>query len=176
MATATATKTSLNVNSSYFKLYRAYSNSINSSNVGKFFWGWILKDCIKVQEKKKKVALCSCPQQNVKLGLSCCSCAATAKKRTKCDMQSCCFANLTLLLCCRSCWRHRRRCLSSLIIKEGGAEGSLRSRSALAPIIPLKRFSLVSSSPMFPTEPWESLWRRQTKQNKECYRPTFAPK
>ena len=30
----------------------------------------ILKDCIKVQEKKKKViVLCSCPPQNVKLGI-----------------------------------------------------------------------------------------------------------
>ena len=35
--------------------YRAYSISFNSSNVGKFFWSWILKDCIKVEEKKKKV-------------------------------------------------------------------------------------------------------------------------
>ena len=42
------------------KLYRAYSISFNSSDVGKCFWSWILKDCIKVQEKKKKVAvLCS---------------------------------------------------------------------------------------------------------------------
>ena len=35
------------VRSGYFKLYRAYSNSFNSSNVGTFFWSWILKDCIK---------------------------------------------------------------------------------------------------------------------------------
>ena len=42
------------------KLYRAYSISFNSSDVGKCFWSWILKDCIEVQEKKKKVAvLCS---------------------------------------------------------------------------------------------------------------------
>ena len=33
------------------------------------FWTLIPKDCIKVQEKKKKVVvLCSCPRQNVKLG------------------------------------------------------------------------------------------------------------
>ena len=32
-------------------------------------WSWILKDCIKVQEKKKKVVvLCSCPPQKMKLG------------------------------------------------------------------------------------------------------------
>ena len=43
---------------------------VNSSNVGKFFWSWlILKDCIKVLEMKKKVvAFCSRPRQNVKLG------------------------------------------------------------------------------------------------------------
>ena len=27
----------------------------NVGNVGNFFWSWILKDCIRVQEKKKKV-------------------------------------------------------------------------------------------------------------------------
>ena len=37
--------------------------------VGKFCRSLILKDCIKVQEKKKKVVvLCSRPGQNVKLG------------------------------------------------------------------------------------------------------------
>ena len=34
------------VNSRCFKLYRAYSISFNSSNVGDFFWSWILRDCI----------------------------------------------------------------------------------------------------------------------------------
>ena len=38
-----------------FKLYRAYSLSFNSSKLGNFFWSWILKDCIEVQKKKKKV-------------------------------------------------------------------------------------------------------------------------
>ena len=57
------------MNSRCFKLYRTYSILFNSSNVGKIFWRWILKDCIKVQEKKKKVVvLCSHPWQNVKLG------------------------------------------------------------------------------------------------------------
>ena len=46
--------------SRFLKLYRAYSTLFNSSNVGKSFWSWILKDCIKIQEKKKKVVvLCS---------------------------------------------------------------------------------------------------------------------
>ena len=57
------------VNSRYFKLYLACSNSSNSSSVGKFSWSWIKKDCIKGQEKKKKVVvLCSRPRQKVKLG------------------------------------------------------------------------------------------------------------
>ena len=38
------------VNSRRLELYRAYSISFNSSNVGKLFWSWILKDCMKVQE------------------------------------------------------------------------------------------------------------------------------
>ena len=52
-----------------FKLYRAYSISFTQCNVGKYFWSWIPKDSIKVQEKKKKlVVLCSRLRQNVKLG------------------------------------------------------------------------------------------------------------
>ena len=45
----------------YLKLY---SISFYSSDVGEFFWSWILKGCIKVQEKKKRaVVLCSRPPQ-----------------------------------------------------------------------------------------------------------------
>ena len=55
-------------NSRSFKLYRAYYISFNLSNVN-FFFSLILKDCVKVQEKKKKVVVVgSRPQQNVKLG------------------------------------------------------------------------------------------------------------
>ena len=108
------------MNSPCLKLYRAYSISFHSSNVGKFFWSWILKDCIKVQKLKKKVVvLCSRPWQNVKLGtlISRCSRAITAKKCTKSVMslQSYCFATINQLLFCRSHCRRRRRCLSSLI-------------------------------------------------------------
>ena len=38
--------------SRFLTLYRASSIWSNPSNVGKCFWSWILKDCIKVQEKK----------------------------------------------------------------------------------------------------------------------------
>ena len=60
-----------NGNLSVFKHYRAYSISFNSSNVGNFFWSWILKDYMEVREKKKKiVVLCSRLTENVKLGIS----------------------------------------------------------------------------------------------------------
>ena len=39
--------------SRYFKIYRAFSISFNPSHVGNFFWSEILKDFIKVQEKKR---------------------------------------------------------------------------------------------------------------------------
>ena len=45
------------VNSRCLRLYRAYSISFNLSNVDKFFWSWILEDCIEVQEKKKESRL-----------------------------------------------------------------------------------------------------------------------
>ena len=72
------------MNSHRFKLYRAYSISFTSSNVGKCFWSWILKDCIKVQEKKRKL-LSSVPvlDKTWIQALSRCSRATTAKKCTK---------------------------------------------------------------------------------------------
>ena len=73
------------MNSRCVKLYRACSISFYSSNVGKFPWSWILKDSIKIQEKKNKVVvLYSRPRKNVKLfALSRRSRATTAKKCTK---------------------------------------------------------------------------------------------
>ena len=51
---------SFKVCSCWFKLYRVYSISLYSSDVGESFWSWVLKDCIRVQEKKKRVVvLCS---------------------------------------------------------------------------------------------------------------------
>ena len=50
------------------KLYHAYSILYNSSNVGTIFLSWILKDGIKVQEKKRNFfALSPPPRQNMKL-------------------------------------------------------------------------------------------------------------
>ena len=67
------------------------------SNVGNPFWGWILKDCMEVQEKKKKVVLCS---QYILHKTWNSSHAVMAKRWTKSwkHVQNCSFANLILLL------------------------------------------------------------------------------
>ena len=51
--------TSLKVNSICFKLYRTYSNRtlLVCQMLANLFWGLILKECIEVQENKKKVLL-----------------------------------------------------------------------------------------------------------------------
>ena len=108
-------------NSPSFKLYRAYSISFNSSIFSKFFWSWILKYCIEVHEKKKKVVvLCSHFAQKVKLGtFTLQSCSDGKKKnvqKSSMHVQSCCFVYLNLLLFWRSRWRRRHRCLSSLLL------------------------------------------------------------
>ena len=66
-------------------------------------------DCIKVQEKKKKVVVvCSRPRQNVKLGTFTLWSCNDGKENVQMHVQSCCcFANIKLLFFCRS------RCLSS---------------------------------------------------------------
>ena len=51
-------KVTWNVNSRCFKLYRAYSISFNSANNDEFFRSWIRKDCIEVQEKRRKLLSC----------------------------------------------------------------------------------------------------------------------
>ena len=81
------------MNSCYFTLYRAYFNLFNSSNVGKFFWSWIWKGYIEVQEKKKKVVvLCSRHWQNMKLRTFTLQSCSNGKEI------SYCFAILNLLL------------------------------------------------------------------------------
>ena len=72
------------MNSHRFKLYRAYSISFTSSNVGKCFWSWILKGCIKVQEKKRKLLSCVPVLDKTWIqAFSRCSRATMAKKCTK---------------------------------------------------------------------------------------------
>ena len=76
---------------------RAYSISFNSSNFCRFFWSWILKDCIKVQKKKKKVVvLCSRPWQNVKISIDVVEVQGQQRNVQKSVMhvKSCFFADL----------------------------------------------------------------------------------
>ena len=94
------------MNSHRFKLDHAYSIPFTSSNVGKCFWSWILKDCIKVQEKNRKLLSCV-------PGLD------------KTWIQALSRAKLLFLLIKpitfgRSRCRPRRRCLSSLLRIDGG--------------------------------------------------------
>ena len=106
------------MNSRYFKLYRAYSNSFNSSNLGKFFWSSILKDCIKVQEKKKKVVLLfasSAKRELRHFHVVVLQRRLRNVQKSGMHVQSCCVANLNQLLFCRSRCRRRRRSLSSLL-------------------------------------------------------------
>ena len=94
MATKTSLKKWIRTDSNFTALIP--SRSIRKM-LANFFWSWVLTDCIKVQEKKKKIAvLCSCPRQNVL------------------RVQSCCLGNINLVLFCRSRWRRDRRCLSFL--------------------------------------------------------------
>ena len=108
------------VKSHCFKLYRAYSISFNSTNVGDLFWSWIPKKTIEVQEKKTEkesrflvftsstkreirhfhVVVVQWRQRNI--------------QKSVMHVQSCCCANLSLFFY-RSRCRRLRCCLSSLI-------------------------------------------------------------
>ena len=118
--TATATKTSLK------KWIRAASNfialipsiSFNSPKVGKVFWSWILEDCIKVQEKKKKVLPCVPVLDK------------TWNYRLR-NVQKKCDAHAKLLFCkynlshfCRSRCRRGHRCFKLLNIMQGSRLGA----------------------------------------------------
>ena len=107
------------MNSPYFKLYRTYSNSFNSSNVGKFFWSWILRDCIKVQDKEKEshrlVFTFSTKREFRHFHIVIMQQRQINVQKSMMHKQSCCFANLNqLLLWCSHC-RRCRSCLSSLL-------------------------------------------------------------
>ena len=84
--------------------YRAYSISFNSSNVGKFFWSWIIKDCIKVQKKKKKIVVRLFPSSTKRKIRQFHVVVVVVQRRQRnvqksvMHVQSCCFACLNLLL------------------------------------------------------------------------------
>ena len=82
-------KRHLEVNLRFFKLYRAYSIS---SNIGIFFWSWVLEDCIKVQEKKRKVVvLCSRPRREHKRHVVVVQRRQRNVQKSVMHVQSCCL-------------------------------------------------------------------------------------
>ena len=90
------------MNSPFLELFLAYSITLNSSNVDKCFWSWILKDSIKVQKKKKKgevvvffVFPSSIKRENRMFHVVV---VQPRLRNVQKSFQSCCFANLTLLL------------------------------------------------------------------------------
>ena len=83
-----------------------------------FFLEFNLKDCIEVQQKKKKSLSCVHVRQKTwNQVVSRRSCAVRAKKCTKKrdTRAKLLFCWINLLLFCRSRWRRRRRYLSSLL-------------------------------------------------------------
>ena len=87
-----------------------------------FFWSWILKDWIKVQEKKNEVVvLCSHSPQNVEFWHFHDIVVQWQQRNVKKSLmhvQSCCFANLNPLLFWHSCRQRHHNFLSSLLIEE----------------------------------------------------------
>ena len=96
----------LKVNLLCLKLYRAYSISFNSSNVGNSFWNWILKDYNKVLEKKRKL-LSLLPSSTKRKAVSRCSRATTGLEMYK---KAWCTCKVVVALC-RSRCRRGRRCV-----------------------------------------------------------------
>ena len=130
------------MNLRYFKIYLACFNSFNSLNVGKFFWSWILKDCIEVKEKKKKVVVfVHVLDKTWSEALSRCNSAATAKKcRKKRDIHA-------KLLFCQSKPRESDLAHSLLSKPIAFLPFSLSSPSSL---LKLPNVDIIKSGPKLP--------------------------
>ena len=115
---ATATKTSLK--NGEFPLPQTLSRLFHPAFFVKcwhFFWSWILKECIKVEEKKKEVLSCVPVLDKREIRhFHVLAVKRRVRNVQKSVMQSCCFNKRNLLLFWRSRCPHRLRCLSSLIL------------------------------------------------------------
>ena len=125
----------------YFKRYRAYSNSFNSSNAGIFFWSWILKRLYQSLGKEKEsrcIVFTSWTKREIRQFH-----VAVVLRRQRdvqknvMHVQSSCFAclNLWVLFFRSRCrgrgrGRGRGRCLSFLIVVKKEREGEIRGPSA----------------------------------------------
>ena len=108
------------MNSRCLKVYRAYSISSNSSNVGNFLWSWIIKDCMYQSSVKEKENCCFVFPSSTKREIRHFHVVVVQRRqrnvqKSMMHVQSCYFANVNLLFFCRSRCHRRRRCLSSLI-------------------------------------------------------------
>ena len=102
-----------------FKLYRVYFEPLNSSNVGDFFWSWLLTDFIHHAqiEKGKFVIVCPRPPRRVRRF----HVIVVQWTSKKCNKKAWCTCRAVVLLIkllvfcprCR-CRRRCRSCLSSL--------------------------------------------------------------
>ena len=111
-------------------------------NLGNVFWSWILRDCIDVQEKKKKVVVfCSRVPNYVEIRYFHVVVVQRGKRngqKSVMHVRSCCFAHQNLLFFYRSRWR-RRCCLSSPIYT-----GRLQHKVIIDNVIHNSRFNHVN--------------------------------
>ena len=108
------------MNSLFLKRYDACSNSFNSSNVGNFFWSWIVKTVSKFRKRKGKLlshVFTSWTKREIKhFHVVVVQRRQRNVQKSMIRGQSCCLINLNQLLFSRSRCRRRRRCLSSLLL------------------------------------------------------------
>ena len=109
-------KRHLELNLRCLKFYRAYSIS---SNVGNFFLEVSSRGLYQSSGKEKGSCFLVFPSSTNREIRHVHVVVVQRRQRnvqkSVMQVQSCCFANPNLLLFCRSRWRHRRRCLSSLL-------------------------------------------------------------
>ena len=79
-----------------YRLFRAYYISFSSSNVGNFFWGWILKDCIKGQFGCRLVFPSSTKREIRYFHVLVMQWRQGNAQKSVMHVQSCCFVNLNL--------------------------------------------------------------------------------
>ena len=95
------------------KLYRAYSISFNSLNVGKLFWSWILKGLHQCSGKEKEICCLLFPSSTKrkirKFHVVDVQRLQRNVQKSLIHVQSSCFACLNLLLFCRSRCRRPRQ-------------------------------------------------------------------
>ena len=111
--------TTLKVNLRCLRLIELIPSRLIRQMLANFFWSWILKDCINVEEKKRKVVVRLFPPSTKREIRQFHVVVVQRRQRnvqkSVMHVQSCCFACLNLLLFCRTRCHRRRGCVNSLI-------------------------------------------------------------